>query len=126
MVIRNRTIYRFCYDEHCIFKNVCENSENLVEDIEMIEWLVSLKPDIYKVVIENGKVEEFWVENKLEIIGEKNVLEIQSCIICQDMKSNLLTCCKHQYCRDCIGKWYKKHNTCPTCRKKDIKFYEII
>ena len=45
-------------------------------------------------------------DNKLEIIGEKNVLEIQSCIICQDMKSNLLTCCKHQYCRDCIAQHF--------------------
>jgi len=39
------------------------------------------------------------------------------CSICYE-NSNVITKCHHQYCIDCISKWFVKNNSCPVCRQK--------
>ena len=42
--------------------------------------------------------------------------EIDDCSICLDSTSNIYTSCSHMYCKPCITKWLKTHDTCPCCR----------
>ena len=44
--------------------------------------------------------------------------EIDDCSICLDSQSNVYTNCSHMYCRPCISKWLKTHDTCPCCREE--------
>lgn len=56
------------------------------------------------------------------IIITQNILaknvpkEIDDCSICLDTRSNVYTSCSHMYCKPCITKWLKTHDTCPCCR----------
>ena len=44
--------------------------------------------------------------------------EIDDCSICLDSQSNVYTNCSHMYCKPCISKWLKTHDTCPCCREE--------
>ena len=52
----------------------------------------------------------------------KNILkqdipkQLDDCSICLDSQSNVYTSCSHMYCKPCISKWLKTHDTCPCCR----------
>lgn len=40
------------------------------------------------------------------------------CVICQcSFESGVLTVCGHQYCKECIGHWWRAHRTCPVCKR---------
>jgi E3 ubiquitin-protein ligase SHPRH len=40
------------------------------------------------------------------------------CVICQSSFENgVLTVCGHQYCKECIGHWWRAHRTCPVCKR---------
>ena len=73
---------------------------------------------------------EYYYENRYydKLIEYYNISEINiklsECLICYQNKSNLVTNCNHNYCLDCIFKWYiyNKHN-CPYCRQ-DINLNE--
>ena len=62
-----------------------------------------------------GKFENFKADNFLK--GEK-------CIVCHDdiepgREMVRLDChISHILCKICADKWFKEHNTCPSCRKK--------
>src|SRR6185437_8023692 len=54
----------------------------------------------------------------------KNKLESkQECSICQtaikdkDCKNPVEISCGHQFCCECLTRWFKEQNTCPVCRK---------
>jgi ankyrin repeat protein len=44
--------------------------------------------------------------------------KIDDCSICLDSQSNVYTNCSHMYCKPCISKWLKTHDTCPCCREE--------
>jgi|TARA_R110002073_G_scaffold111619_2_gene248121 ankyrin repeat protein len=50
------------------------------------------------------------------ILAEDIPKEIDDCSICLDSRSNVYTSCSHLYCKPCISKWLKTHDTCPCCR----------
>ena len=54
--------------------------------------------------------------------------DIKECPICYDNKTQIITCCEHQYCYHCFNEYYKKNSniSCPYCRKENIKIYNII
>ncbi len=102
---------------------------------EVAFWLQSLKPDIYNLDIENGKIVKHSIRPNLEIKVEGNDeviykfkdisfqkqldLEILEslCPICQDCEWNVKTICNHTFCYNCINKWYKnKNDVCPVCK----------
>lgn len=40
------------------------------------------------------------------------------CVICQcSFDNGVLTVCGHQYCKECIGHWWRAHRTCPVCKR---------
>jgi len=40
------------------------------------------------------------------------------CVICQcSFENGVLTVCGHQYCKECIGHWWRAHRTCPVCKR---------
>lgn len=60
--------------------------------------------------------------DKLPIRKIEEDLCSNSCVIClNDFKKDDTvydTPCKHTYHKDCLDKWFKENNTCPTCRTK--------
>ncbi len=65
------------------------------------------RPDIMKYIMENINS---------NIVKEKCVKEVESCSICMDEKSNIITSCNHQFCKRCIIDWYCVEQNCPCCR----------
>lgn len=56
------------------------------------------------------------------------VRQVITCSVCDEKKSDVITKCKHQFCKDCISSWYYRHNrTCPMCRANlDDEVYPIV
>ena len=51
----------------------------------------------------------------------------KECCICLEKKPEVVTECKHQFCKECITTWYKRHISCPLCRVNiENKIYNII
>ena len=56
--------------------------------------------------------------NITKIILEKDVpKQLEQCNICLDIQSNVYTNCGHLYCKSCILRWLKTHDSCPCCRE---------
>ncbi len=58
----------------------------------------------------------------LKIFNSKHIEKIESCVICYE-KANIITTCNHQFCEDCITKFFQNYRidfddypTCPICR----------
>lgn len=50
------------------------------------------------------------------------------CVICQcSFENGVLTVCGHQYCKECIGAWWRAHRTCPVCKRglAQVDFHDI-
>lgn len=48
-----------------------------------------------------------------------NQNESKICIICQSgFENGVLTVCGHQYCKECIMKWWSTHRSCPLCKRR--------
>lgn len=47
---------------------------------------------------------------------------LKECVIClaniEKGEIQIDTTCKHSFHKECLHKWFKEHNTCPTCRKE--------
>ena len=55
-----------------------------------------------------------------------DIIQQNDCYICFDpipINKLYITKCNHEFCNDCINKWFKYNNTCPVCRniEPDIK-----
>ncbi len=61
--------------------------------------------------------------NNLKSKTIENV-KIEECSICLGKESNIITKCKHQFCKDCIDEWCNKNTkmNCPNCRAKLSKY----
>jgi len=57
-----------------------------------------------------------FIEITQNILAKDIPKEIDDCSICLDSRSNVYTSCSHMYCKPCISKWLKTHDTCPCCR----------
>jgi len=120
------------YNNDELFFDCCEN-----ENEEMINWLMEIKPDYYyynrTVYVDDSEYSdsdsddseyiEYGIIQKLHYEKEiKYVETINECTICLNSNSNIISKCNHQFCKDCIVKWYEKHNCCPLC-KQDLSGY---
>ena len=43
--------------------------------------------------------------------------ELENCLMCDDNKCDIKTCCGHTYCEKCLQLWIHRQNSCPLCRK---------
>ncbi|KAK6510889.1 hypothetical protein TWF506_009980 [Arthrobotrys conoides] len=54
----------------------------------------------------------------LQHLAENQGDEQRLCTVCQDyVKVGVLTICGHQFCKECMGAWYKVHPSCPMCKR---------
>ncbi|GAM83429.1 hypothetical protein ANO11243_014170 [Dothideomycetidae sp. 11243] len=50
---------------------------------------------------------------------ESNSESERICVICQStFEQGVLTVCGHQFCKECIGHWWRQHQTCPVCKRR--------
>lgn len=57
---------------------------------------------------------KFNVSNTIE--KQNLTKECELCSVCYEKESDIITTCYHMYCKKCILKWTRKHDTCPMCR----------
>ncbi len=98
------------------FKYACENNLNYKSDnLELVQWLISLNPDKYKVTIENNKVIDYFINKTIPL--SKKVIKINHmfkddliCPICLDDSNqiDIQTNCGHKFCTGCISRIYNK------------------
>lgn len=95
-----------------IFISVCENSY-----IDVAIWLYNKYIGRYNVVIDRyNMITSFGIIKPLDIIGGVYLEAIEDCSICIDTYSDSITECRHQFCYECLNKWYLLKRTCPICR----------
>jgi ankyrin repeat protein len=105
------TINISAYNESA-FRYACYNG-----DLNVAQWFVSLRPDKYKIKLNaNGSI-SYEIIKPLNIVGIKQVSELEQCPICCVSVCDVITCCNHSYCTQCISNWLNtNHSLCPTCR----------
>ena len=109
-----------------IFRILCKSY-----NFKMIRYIQE-KFDIYDYKKENNNILpiimdsiEYYYENRnYEYIAKKYDMlickkkeKLDECMICYENESEIITNCKHYYCKKCIFKWYIYNNKiCPYCR----------
>ena len=102
------------YNNDCIFNGIC--IRNL---INIVKLFIKIKPNRYYVLIKNNLI------IKSNVIDSIYIDTILNCPICQDTLANVITDCKHQFCKLCLNLWLDENNSCPYCRS-NINGYNII
>ncbi len=75
-------------------------------------------PNKYHYVVnEDGSITTN-IEYILNVSNTKSVKDVNSCNICLEEESSIVTICDHQYCKNCIQKWLNVKEKCPYCRQK--------
>jgi len=87
-----------------------------------------LKPDKYKLNIENGIIIDYQIiKNRLEKIikSKENIIFAEKCGICFESRSELQINCGHTFCKSCLSIHMNKFNNknCPYCRQKIKECY---
>jgi hypothetical protein len=109
------------------FKMVCSNNY-----LEFGIWLQELNPEEYKITIENNNITDWKIIETIKVYPAKKVDNINTCPICYDNKSNIITDCNHQYCFDCLKSYINKKCDsikdieCPLCRKNNLIFFKLL
>ena len=99
--------------------------------LEIANWLISLNPNEYSIIVENNIIIDWKIYKILYIQGYINKETVDSCPICFENDSNLMTSCDHSFCKDCIAEYCNRQSVeineipCPYCRQIDMKFYDI-
>ena len=112
-------------NDYCMV-NAVEN-----EYYDIIDWIMEIEPNRYNITYNEDsnyrEIVSFEINKKLIINQSKKVETISECPICFDKKSNIITCCNHQFCYDCFSEYYKKNTNicCPYCRKEKIELFNI-
>jgi len=107
-----------------IFRKLCK--DNI---LEVAIWFETLLPERYKLFFDDyGDIEDFNI-NRTFILNDnfvrKDVTD-EICPICLTTQPNIITDCKHIFCKDCITILYEKgRDECCLCRN-EIKEYNII
>lgn len=108
------------------FVRACE-----YQDVELAVWLQNKNPTEYNLKIEYGKITEWKIIKEFIYEGIKHLDIIEECPLCFDNKSDLLTSCNHQFCKECMNIYLDKQTgsinelTCPYCRQSNLTFYEL-
>jgi hypothetical protein len=88
------------------------DSRNIDADINMMRWLQS--------VLFNRRTDSL-----LEQITVKYARIIETCPICNEQKCNVITCCNHAFCKECLSTWYMQKKNCPYCRENQDTMYML-
>ena len=97
-----------------LFINAC-NSNN----IAVATLFAIMRPECYYVCVIDNEIVGYEI---LSILTIKNTRKTtpETCYICYDNTSNVVTSCNHQYCITCIERHYSVNNhLCPYCRTEN-------
>jgi len=100
------------------------------------DYFVNKFPEVYSYFV-NRKSEVIGIKIGSKIIGKETdgfielkpvkLESIELCSICCETESDVITKCSHQYCLDCLTKWYKQDKeTCPVCRQEYYPVSSIV
>jgi hypothetical protein len=95
-----------------LFKRACAKQQ-----IELVNYIKSKNPDKYHFIINEDGTIRSNIEYILNIRNTKSVQHIDTCSICYEGVSSVVTICDHQYCKTCIQQWLNVRTECPYCRK---------
>ena len=90
-----------------------------------------MNPQEYQFEVENDIIVSHHVLKIIKICGEKDIEEINTCPICFVKDSEVITGCKHQYCKDCFREYINTQRDeyddikCPYCRQTNMELYYI-
>ena len=107
----------------------CYSCKNNMIDIAL--WLKSLNEQEYVLEIEDDFIVSYRVLKIIKILGKKKLEEEGECVICFN-KSELITGCNHQYCKECFKEYINRQTAsfekikCPYCRQINLELYYII
>ena len=109
--------------DHKCFRNICRNNH-----IHTAEWFKNTYPELYDFkIINDGQEDEYisgyTIHRKLIIKKEicSSTVSIDTCGICYDVDSNIITKCNHMICLKCLEQHLSRNsNSCPFCRTKNI------
>lgn len=86
-------------------------------ELDKISDLLTIERNVNSIQVLEDKKKH--LETQLSLIDEKyaNIFNEQ-CLICFDEMKNpvLETNCQNMYCGECLLKWLRNKNSCPTCR----------
>ncbi len=99
-------------DGEQLFKNACSERH-----IELVHYIKSKNPDKYHFIMNEDGTITSNIEYILNIRNTKSVEHIDTCSICYEESSSVVTICDHQYCKTCIQQWLNVRTECPYCRK---------
>lgn len=110
-----------------IFFQVCKYNF-----VEIAKYLKTLKENYFEFDIENISGNHYEIKNYkvlrcLEINNYKKVDSKETCPICYENVSNVISNCNHQFCLECVNNYYQRNYNfkCPICRKNDFSFFNI-
>lgn len=89
------------------------------EFVDIAEWLQSIKPEKYKLVVEFELIVDYDIIKALPMSGNTIALKnMDVCSVCYNDNNivNLQTNCRHNFCTPCMTYYWKKNNICPYCR----------
>ena len=111
--------------DHKCFRIICRNNH-----IHTAQWFKNTYPELYDFKIMNdGVLQEdeyisgYTIHRKLIIKKEicSSTVSIDTCGICYDVDSNIITKCNHMICLKCLEQHLSRNsNSCPFCRTKNI------
>ena len=108
-----------------LFIDACNSN-----DIDVAQLVVSIRPHCYYLCVIDNKIIHYDICSILQICCSRDIIA-ETCYICYENTSNVVTSCNHQYCLDCIEKHYSVNNhLCPYCRtenwENDLAFIEKV
>ena len=143
-IINNHDAFRMLYDNNCNY---------IVDDkiIDMFNWFQEKTPlykyyttnrnynNIYIIGIKIGNLligcESFDYFDINNPDGQQNIIKVSKleiCSICINSNSNIITRCNHNFCNNCLHKWFnlniighRQNTNCPCCRQTFIPVNRI-
>jgi hypothetical protein len=107
-----RIYRRIIFDEYIPIVPVENDLGGSENDNNYMMMLMEDVPILSEVdIIPNPK---FRICNTVE--KQNLIKECETCAVCYEKESDIITTCEHMYCKKCILKWTRKHDTCPMCR----------
>ena len=99
------------------FRDAC-----LSGHLHVAQWIQSLNPNKYIIVVENNTIINYTIHNNNNKINKSKTIiykdQIDICPICSETVCELQTSCNHTFCEYCIQTWFnsKQNKICPYCR----------
>mgnify|MGYP001163808047 CR=1 FL=1 len=109
-------------DNHHAIRWGCFNG-----NYDLVIWLSIIRPNLYSIVKE-GNYLKYKINYINKIDNLVKVKEQERCGICLEYKTDIITSCKHQFCKSCLESYFNQINKvmCPYCRQENIKFNNFV